>query len=205
MTSKTSDVRTSEVETQVLPIDALKGLAGVVVPRIRGFLKTMVDVASGEDPESDLVMSILAISELLSAGAHLGAIAQIVPPKRFEPDLSDDVDLDPLHEALQRRFGEVDEYPVVVDPLVGPEIEISLLSSDIALVFECLTHGLQHFDAGHQIEALWWWQHTYISQWGEQSSSILRMLQVILMHVRLDVPDDVAQEAQYEALMKTDD
>ena len=50
------------------------------------------------------------------------------------------------------------------------------------------------------LEALWWWQFRYLSDWGERASSVLRTLQAILAHLRLDVEDDVAAEAEYDAL-----
>lgn len=185
---------------EVLSIEALRALASVVVPRIRGFIQTTVDVASGEDPDADLSLMVLALSDLLSAGAHLGAVTDIVPRQRFEPDLDERLDLDPVREALRRRFGELDEYPEIVDPVVEPEVDNSEISADIATIIESLTHGLQHYDSGHQIEALWWWQFSYISSWGERASAVLRVLQLMLMHLRLDVPDDVAEEAKYQAL-----
>ncbi len=184
----------------VLPLEALRELASYVVPRIRGFIKTSVDVASGSNPDADISLMVLALSDLLSAGAHLGAVTDIVPPKRFEPDLEGQVDLDPLREALRKRFGELDEYPEIVDPIADEEVEDSEISADIATIIECLTHGLHHYDSGNQIEALWWWQYSYISTWGERASGVLRVLQFMLMHLRLDVPDDVAEEARYQAL-----
>ena len=63
-----------------------------------------------------------------------------------------------------------------------------------------LAHGLRHYEAGRISEALWWWQFSYLSDWGERASSVLRTLQAILAHLRLDVEDDVAAEAEYDAL-----
>jgi hypothetical protein len=50
------------------------------------------------------------------------------------------------------------------------------------------------------LEALWWWQFSYLSTWGERAASVLRTLQWLLAHLRLDVEDDVAAEAEYDAL-----
>ncbi len=180
--------------------DALRELAKVVVPRVRGFIQTTVDVASGEDPDASISLLVLALSDILNAGAHLGASPDVVPPKRFEPDLEETLNLDPLREALRKTFQQLDNYTEVVDPIVGDESDTAEISSDVATIVESLSHGLQHYDAGNQVEALWWWQYSYISSWGERASSVLRVLQLILMHLRLDVPDDVAEEARYEAL-----
>ncbi|CPU66767.1 Uncharacterised protein [Mycobacteroides abscessus] len=65
---------------------------------------------------------------------------------------------------------------------------------------ECLAKGLQHYDGGRELEGLWWWQFSYVSLWGERAASALRVLQLALAHLRLDVEDDVATEAEYDAL-----
>jgi len=194
-------------DTPVAPIqsvEALGELSKIVVPRVRGFIQTVVDVATGDEPDASISLLVLALSDILSAGAHLGATTDIVPPKRFEPDLEDSLDLDPLREAFARKFDGLDTYPEVVDPLQGPELGAAEISSDLASIVENLTHGLQHHDAGHEIEALWWWQYSYIAVWGERASSVLRVLQHVLMHMRLDVPDDVAEAATFDALFAED-
>ena len=194
-------------DTPVAPIqsvEALGELSKIVVPRVRGFIQTVVDVATGDEPDASISLLVLALSDILSAGAHLGATTDIVPPKRFEPDLEDSLDLDPLREAFARKFDGLDTYPEVVDPLQGPELGAAEISSDLASIVENLTHGLQHHDAGQEIEALWWWQYSYIAVWGERASSVLRVLQHVLMHMRLDVPDDVAEAATFDALFAED-
>ena len=41
------------------------------------------------------------------------------------------------------------------------------------------------------LEALWWWQFSYLSTWGQGASGALRALQSLVAHVRLEVPIDV--------------
>ena len=48
--------------------------------------------------------------------------------------------------------------------------------------------------------ALWWWQYSYLANWGERASAVLRVLQGVLGHLRLDVDDEVAAEAEFHAL-----
>jgi hypothetical protein len=36
----------------------------------------------------------------------------------------------------------------------------------IAAVAADLIHGLKHYEAGRSSEALWWWQYSYVNQWG---------------------------------------
>ncbi|WP_029069104.1 DUF5063 domain-containing protein [Jonesia quinghaiensis] len=178
----------------------LTDVAAQVVPSLRNFLTSVVGVASGGEPDSAISLLVLALSDVLNAGAQLGAMTDIVPPHRFEPDAGADSDVEPLREALARIFDGIDAFAQVADPLVAPTVETSHVSADLALIVDNLAHGLQHYDAGHQVEAMWWWQFSYLSTWGERASGVLRVLQLILTHVRLDVPDDVAQEAQFDAL-----
>jgi hypothetical protein len=51
-----------------------------------------------------------------------------------------------------------------------------LLSNDLAEVATALTHGLRHFQGGRVSEALWWWQFSYLSSWGDSASRALRVL-----------------------------
>lgn len=164
------------------------------------FLSTVTEVAAGANPEATLPLLLLAVSDLLAVGARLGAIVDVVPPDRFEPDTGPDPDIEPLRTGLMNVLDGVDEYAEVVDPVLGPEVAASTLSGDLLAVAEALVQGLRHFQNGQVLEALWWWQFSYLSTWGERASSALRTLQSLLAHVRLDVEDDVAAEAEYEAL-----
>jgi hypothetical protein len=40
------------------------------------------------------------------------------------------------------------------------------------------------------VEALWWWQFSYFSNWGSTASATLRALQSLVAHVRLNQPLD---------------
>jgi Domain of unknown function (DUF5063) len=166
----------------------------------RAFLSTTTHVASGAAPGAELSLLILATSELLAAGSRLAAIVDVVPRERFEPDAGPDTDVDPLRDALARMFDGFDDYAEIVDPILGAEVGQSTLSGDIACIVEELAKGLQHYDDGHELEGLWWWQFSYLSSWGERAASALRVLQTLLAHLRLDVADDVATEAEYDAL-----
>jgi len=166
----------------------------------RTFLSTVTEVSAGTAPEATFPLLLLALSELAAAGSVLGAIVDVVPAERFEPDVGPDADLDPLREALAAVLEGVDEYTDVADPVLGTDAGVSTLSGDLAAIAQELTLGLAHHDAGHRSEALWWWQFSYLQIWGERTASALRVVLVLLGHLRLDVPDDVAGEAEFEAL-----
>lgn len=182
-------------------VDAdLRDIAVSVADEARRYLSTVTEVAAGSAPDAALPLLLLAVSDILASGARLGATTDVVPLERFEPDLGPDPDVDPLRANLANVFEGIDEYAEVVDPLLGVEVERSSVSGDLVAIAGALAQGLRHYESGHVLEALWWWQFSYLSDWGERASSVLRTLQAILAHLRLDVEDDVAAEAEYDAL-----
>jgi len=184
-----------------LAVDAdLRDIAEETAEASRSYLSTVTEVAAGTNPEASLPLLLLAVSDLLAVGARLGATTDVVPVERFEPDLGADPDLDPLRANLANVLEGVDEYTQVVDPLLGPEVEQSTVSGDLVAVAGALAQGLRHYEADGVLEALWWWQFSYLSDWGARASGVLRAVQMMLSHVRLDVDDDVATEAEYDAL-----
>jgi hypothetical protein len=178
----------------------LHAVAASVARETRSFLSTVTEVGAGANPEAAIPLLLLAVSDVLAVGARLGAIVDVVPSERYEPDVGPDPDVEPLRAALANVLEGVDDYVEVVDPVLGPEVTASSLSGDLVSVAGALVQGLRHHENGHVLEALWWWQFSYLSTWGERASSVLRTLQSLLGHLRLDVDDDVAAEAEYDAL-----
>lgn len=189
-----------ETETRAdTPADLLD-VADAVARESRAFLTTTTEVAAGSNPDAAIPLLLLAVSDMLAAGARLGAIMDVVPAERFEPDLGPDVDLDPLRAGLENVLDGIDDYAEVEDPVLSAEVVTSSVSSDLVLIAGALAQGLRHHEAGRVTEALWWWQYSYLSNWGERGSAVLRVLQAVLAHLRLDVDDDVAAEAEFQAL-----
>ncbi len=178
----------------------LAEVAVAVAGQARAYLATVREVASGSNPEAAIALLLLAVSDVLAAGARLGAMMDVVPAERFEPDAGPDADVDPLRAGLANTLEGLDSYAEVVDPVLGVEVGEASLSGDLATIAQALEQGLRHLEAGSLAEALWWWQFSYLSVWGERASSALRVLQTLLAHLRLDVDDDVATEAEYDAL-----
>jgi hypothetical protein len=144
-------------------------------------------------------MTLLALSQVLGMGARLGAIEDIVPAERFEADTVE-AELDPLRENLTNLLEGLDDYADVVDPVTEPELTTGSLSNDLTVVASALAHGLRHHEEGRILEALWWWQFSYLSDWGERAASALRVLQALLAHIRLDADPDAVAEAEFDAL-----
>jgi hypothetical protein len=182
------------------PDSELGRLVELTAHEASSYLTTVTEVASGSSPDTAIPVLTLALSQMLSAGARLGAIQDVVLEDRFETDAGPDEDIDPLRDALANLFMGIDEYADVVDPLTSGELTTGSISSDLADIAVALTHGLKHFAAGRRAEALWWWQFSYLSSWGDRASSAMRVLQSILSHLRLDADSDAVSEAEFEAL-----
>jgi len=166
----------------------------------RAYLDTVTEVASGAQPDTAIPLLLLAVSQVLVAGARLGAIVDVVPDERFEADPGPDADVDPVRQGLVNLFDGLDDYVHVVDPLVGVAVAKGSLSNDLAEVAAALAHGLQHYRSGRVSEALWWWQFSYLSSWGDSAARALTVLQAVLGHIRLDADDDAVSEAEFDAL-----
>jgi hypothetical protein len=164
------------------------------------YLSSVAEIASGASPDTAIPILLLAVSQVLVAGARLGAITDVVPDERFETDPGPDTDVDPVRQGLVSLFDGLDDYVHVVDPLVSAEVATGSLSNDLAEVAAALAHGLQHFESGRVSEALWWWQFSYLSSWGDSATRALRVLQAVLGHIRLDADDDAVAEAEFDAL-----
>ena len=94
-----------------------------------------------------------------------------------------------MRERLAALLGPIDHYVEVFDPYDSPPSAVTfVLSDDLADITGDLLHGLQHYSDARPIEALWWWQFSYLSNWGPTASSVLRALHSVVSHVRLDAP-----------------
>ncbi|MYT31924.1 MULTISPECIES: DUF5063 domain-containing protein [unclassified Streptomyces] len=158
---------------------------------IESFIVAVTEVAKGDEPDSAVPFLLLEVSQLLLTGGRLGAHEDIVPDERYETDTGPEPDVDELRERFARLLDPVDVYSEVFDPYVPrSEPVASRISDDLADIITDLRHGLAHYRAGRVTEALWWWQFSYLSNWGPTASATLRALQSLVAHVRLDQPLD---------------
>lgn len=164
----------------------LEEFADQIADQIESFLVVVRAVARGDAPDSAVPMLLLEVSQLLLAGGRLGAVQDVVPEERFEEDPGPDPDLDELREKLAELLEPCDSYREVFDPLATqPELETRSISDDIATAVSDLAHGLTHYRAGRTLEALWWWQFSYLTDWGPAASAAVRALQSIVARSRL--------------------
>jgi hypothetical protein len=177
--------------------DDLSDFTAEIADQVQSFVVAVREIAAGEDPDYAISLLLLEVSQLLLAGGRLGAIHDVVPEERFEPDPGFDPDVEGLRTSLANLLEPIDEHATLHDPYAPePEVFTSRISDDVADVMSDLLHGLLHYRAGRSQEALWWWQYSYLSNWGSNAGSVLRALQSVVAHVRLDavVEDAVAVE-----------
>ncbi|MEU8512597.1 DUF5063 domain-containing protein [Kitasatospora sp. NPDC048722] len=160
-----------------------------IADSVESFVLAVTEVAKGDEPGSAVSLLLLEVSQLLLAGGRLGAIEDVVPDDRFEPDTGPEPDSEQLRERLAALLAPIDVYHEVFDPYGPPEKPNAFrISDDLAGVVGELQHGLTHYREGRVSEALWWWQFSYLSNWGTTCSAVLRALQSLIAHVRLDSP-----------------
>ncbi len=165
--------------------------------QVESFLIAVRAIARGEATGGQAIsMLLLVVSQVLLAGGRLGVQADFEPADEYEPDPGPDPDLDEMRHRLAVLLEGVDAYTEVFDPYVDPpELVSNLVSDDVTSIAAALAHGLRHFKAGRVSEALWWWQFSYVSSWGAEASGVLRALQSVVAHDRLDAEFESEQDA----------
>jgi len=163
----------------------LEEFAGQISDQIESFLVALQAIVRDEDVGRAISLLLLEVSQVLLAGARLGAQADFTPEQKYQPDVGPDPDLDAMRLRLARMLDSVDTYSYNFDPY-DPELVESQLSDDLTTIATDVANGLRHYRAGNVLEALWWWQFSYVVSWGNSASAALRALQSIVAHDRLD-------------------
>ena len=163
------------------------GLAEALAVHVRTFVENIEAVASGKGGSDTVPVLLLETSQVLLVGAQLGASGDVILSDNREPSLGTDPDIDALRQGLADRLTEIDDYVEVFDPCRDQHVTPYRLSDDLADVAVDLVHGLRHYQAGRPLEALWWWQFSYLNHWGNHAGAAMRALHAIVVHNRLDV------------------
>jgi hypothetical protein len=176
-----------------------------IADQVESFLVALQAISREEEGGRAISLLLLELSQILLAGARLGAQADFTPDQEYQPDVGPDPDLDAMRLRLARILGPVDTYTFNFDPY-DPELVTSQLSDDLTAVANEVANGLRHYRAGNVNEALWWWQFSYVSSWGNSASASLRACQSIVSHDRLDADFDADsdQVAVAEEILATD-
>ena len=165
-------------------------LSDQIARQASDFLDALAAVGRGEGAEEIIPLLLLEVAQVMLAGAQLGARKDVIPSGNAEPDVGADPDLDALRVGLAERLGACDEYAELFDPYRDSKPTAFRLSDDLAAVAADLIHGLRHHEAGRPAEALWWWQYSYVNQWGTHGGAALRALHAVVAHARLDVAEE---------------
>ena len=173
----------------------LEDFAQQIADQIESFLVALQAIARSESSGRAISLLLLEVSQVLLAGGRLGVQEDFALVEEYQPDAGPDPDLDAMRLRLAVLLEGVDAYTEVFDPYVDPpEMVSSLMSDDLTSTATALAHGLRHFRAGRVNEALWWWQFSYVSTWGNEASGVLRALQSVVAHDRLDAEFEGEQD-----------
>ena len=156
-----------------------------IADQVESFLIALQAIAREADGGRAISLLLLEISQVLLAGARLGAQRDFTPAVEYQPDVGPEADLDAMRLRLADMLGAVDTYSFVFDPYV-PETVESQLSDDLTSIATDLENGLRHYRLGNVEEALWWWQFSYVAAWGNLAGAALNALLSIVAHDRLD-------------------
>jgi hypothetical protein len=179
-------------EIEVLtPVDSTtEDFATSIADSVESFLIALRAVSREDDGGRAISLLLLEISQVLLTGARLGAQVDFEPRSEYQPDVGPDPDLDNMRLRLAKLLGGVDTYSFVFDPY-DPDVVVSLLSDDLTSIAADLENGLRHYRAGDIDEALWWWQFSYVSSWGNLAGALLNALLSVVSHDRLDIDVDL--------------
>ncbi len=166
-----------------------EGFAVQIADQVESFLLVLRAIAREGNGAQAISLLLLEISQVLLAGARLGAQLDFTPRLEYQPDVGPEPDIDELRMRLAEMLDSVDTYSFVFDPYL-PEVVQSQLSDDLASIAVDLDNGLRHFKSGDVDEALWWWQFSYVSSWGALAGAAMKALLSVVAHDRLDVDNE---------------
>ena len=169
----------TEIETET------EEFAQQIADQVESFLIALQAIAREADGGRAISLLLLEISQVLLAGARLGAQRDFNPDGEYQPDVGPEPDLDEMRLRLASMLDSVDTYSFVFDPYV-PDMVESQLSDDLTSIATDLENGLRHFRLGNVDEALWWWQFSYVASWGNLAGAALNALLSVVAHDRLD-------------------
>jgi len=156
-----------------------------IADSVASFLLALREIAREGDAGRAIPLLLLEITQISLAGARLGAQRDFTPRAEYQPDVGPESDLDEMRLRLAEMLDSIDTYCYVFDPYV-PEVVESQLSDDVTLIATDLETGLRHYRSGDIEEALWWWQFSYVSSWGNLAGVALNALLSVVSHDRLD-------------------
>ena len=168
--------------------------AAQIADQVESFLIALRAIAREANGAQAVSLLLLEISQVLLAGARLGAQLDFTPREQYQPDVGPEPDIDQLRLRLAEMLGGIDTYSFVFDPYL-PDVVESQLSDDLASIAVDLDNGLRHFRLGDVDEALWWWQFSYVNNWGNLAGAALNALLTVVAHDRFDTDFEASAHA----------
>src|SRR6476620_311024 len=124
----------------VRPDADTEAFAQQIADQVESFLLALQAIAREADGGRAISLLLLEISQVLLAGARLGAQRDFTPAGEYQPDVGPEADLDDMRLRLAEMLGPVDTYGLVFDPYV-PELVESQLSDDLTSIASDLENG----------------------------------------------------------------
>jgi hypothetical protein len=168
--------------------------AAQIADQIESFLLALRAIAREGNGARAVSLLLLEISQVLLAGARLGAQLDFEPREEYQPDVGPEADIDDMRLRLAEMLDSVDTYSFVFDPYL-PDMVQSKLSDDLTSIATDLDNGLRHYRLGNVEEALWWWQFSYVNNWGNLAGAALNALLTVVAHDRFDTDFEETVEA----------
>ena len=126
----------------------LEEFAGQIADQIESFLVALQAIVRDEDGGRAISLLLLEVSQVLLAGARLGAQADFTPEQEYQPDVGPDPDLDAMRLKLARMLDGVDTYSLQLRPLRAGAGRLAALRRPHRIATD-VANGLRHFRAGN--------------------------------------------------------
>src|SRR6476659_7236658 len=107
----------------VRPDADTEDFAQQIADQVESFLVALRAIARENDGGRAISLLLLEISQVLLAGARLGAQRDFTPMAEYQPDVGPEPDLDAMRLRLAAMLDAVDTYTYVFDPYVPELVE----------------------------------------------------------------------------------
>ena len=153
---------------------------------MESFLVALQAISREENAGTVVPLLLVEVSQILFAGARLGAQQRLrAVGWSTSPTSAPTPTSTPCGSGSPGCSTASTPTPTTSTPTT-PRSSQAQLSDDLTSIATDLANGLRHFRAGNVAEALWWWQYSYVADWGNIASAALRALQSVVAHDRLD-------------------
>jgi len=148
------------------------------------YIETLTQVGNSNDPDAAIPVLLLAASDVAATAARLGT-ADDVPLPATTYDHAEESNFAHAYQVILTHLAELDVYTDVVDPVISSTTTTASLAKDLTEIADSLEHGLDCYHKGDLTYALWWWQYSCLTHWGERCLAAARTLSLLVSHLRV--------------------